>query len=359
MEKVDDDELSRELSEKIQSSGAQNEPRLRMQVFMLYQLHHFNVYQCRLRLYSIPVMVLFLVLFFRADKFRSIPFKSHALSKLSECSHPIGQTIIVEGNNFRDLADATTALPLEVTQIEMLMADMRAMIQFRNIETRVMMPPELECILEVKNATRGLQRLTSKIGGTVDRCVHELFHACLSQRLAYSVIVVQAFVSDKLDGTRVHRVFPWLMSVIRREPFQDSVGTKIFEQVLGYFLRHLERLISEIDISNGKLLKLEACLTSIEDLISPENFTMRSARTSLLRNIWLKIRGNRKEQQKYDSGLVLLKDLGAYHRQASRHVAAVLKTLREAKHGIEEIRGRCERHVTQSNADMFIPDVSS
>ena len=98
-------------------------------------------------------MVLFLVLFLKADKFRSISFP--ALSMPSECSHSIGQTIVVEGNNFRDLADATTALPLEVTQVEMLMADMRVMIQFSNIETKVMVPlaPVLECILEAKNAT--------------------------------------------------------------------------------------------------------------------------------------------------------------------------------------------------------------
>ena len=65
---------------------------------------------------------------------------------------------------------AGLALPLEVAEVELVMTDMRVMIQFSNLKAReAMVLPVRECILEAKNATWGLQRLASKIGGAVDR----------------------------------------------------------------------------------------------------------------------------------------------------------------------------------------------
>jgi hypothetical protein len=87
-------------------------------------------------------------------------------------------------------------------------------------------------------------------------------------------------------------------------------------------------------------------LTSIEELIFLENSTVLSARSTLLHDTWTKIGGNRKELQKYDHDLALLKDVAFGHRQASGRVTVVSKTLREARSGMEEIRGRCKRRFT-------------
>lgn len=80
---------------------------------------------------------------------------------------------MIEATNFKELADAVTAglaMPLEVADLQAVMVDMRIMKQFSNLKARkAMVPPVQECILEAKNATRGLHKLSLKIGGAVDR----------------------------------------------------------------------------------------------------------------------------------------------------------------------------------------------
>ena len=80
---------------------------------------------------------------------------------------------MVEGTRFRELAYAVTAgsdLALEMGDVELIMADIRLTIEFSHLKARkVMVRLVRECIADVKNVTRGLQRLTSKVGGVVDR----------------------------------------------------------------------------------------------------------------------------------------------------------------------------------------------
>jgi hypothetical protein len=103
---------------------------------------------------------------------------------LSSGSRPAGhlsdysRTIRAEGANFKELADAITAgstLSVEVVQVEAAMADIRVTVQFSNLASKkVMLPPVLECILAAKNSTQGLQKLTSKVGGAVDRLARKI-----------------------------------------------------------------------------------------------------------------------------------------------------------------------------------------
>ena len=218
---------------------------------------------------------------------------------------------------------------------------MRVAVQFSNLEAKkAMVSPLLECILQVKNATRGLQKLTSKIGGAVDRYAHQILFILASANIC-SVTVVQANALEKLEGTRFHA-----MSIIRCDPFQNSVAAGIFEQSLDHLLRHLQGLISEIETHSRKLRTAEACLTSIQELIFHESFTLVTASSDLLQDVWTKIGSNRKELRKYEQDLALLKDLTFGRRLASGCVTRALKTLREARLGMEGIMGRYRKHFT-------------
>ena len=150
----------------------------------------------------------------------------------------------------------------------------------------------------------------------------------------HSITVVQAYASEKLEDTQVHKLLSWLISIFRR-PIQNPG-----RDALDYLLQVLERLISEIELSNGKLLRLDACLTSIQELIAFESSSVSSARSGLLQDVWMKIGANRKELRRYDLDLALLKDLAALHKRASGRVTTALETLGEARHGMEGIKGR-------------------
>jgi hypothetical protein len=102
-----------------------------------------------------------------------------ALTRLSACPpesdrlSSYAQTFQLEATKFKRLADATTAgsaLSLKLAHVEMVLADMSVMVQSGNLNSGGVIVASLQdCILEAKNATRGLQRLTSKIGGAADR----------------------------------------------------------------------------------------------------------------------------------------------------------------------------------------------
>jgi len=149
-----------------------------------------------------------------------------------------------------------------------------------------------------------------------------------------SITAVQSYTSTKQEDTQVHKLLSRLIPVYRGRPFLNSSRVS-----LDRLLRQvIKRLISEIVLSNGKLLRLDACLTSVQELIACESSSVSSARSGLLRDVWTKLGANRKELRRYDLDLALLKDLAAHQKQASGRVTTVLATLREANHGLEGSR---------------------
>lgn len=109
---------------------------------------------------------------------------------------------------------------------------------------------------------------------------------------------------------------------------------------MDYIVRDLGRLISEIELSNGKVLGLDGCLTSIQKIIARESSSVSLARSSLLQDVWTKLGANRKQLRKYDLDLALLEDLAVLYEQVSGRVAMALATLQEARDGMEGIKGR-------------------
>ena len=153
--------------------------------------------------------------------------------------------------------------------------------------------------------------------------------------------VVRAYTSEQLEGTQAHgfKLLSWFISILRSRTFRNPS-----HDALDYLLRDLERLTSEIELSNGRLLRLDTCLTSMQELIAGETFSVSSARSGLLQDAWTKIGANRKELRRYDLDLALLKDLAANHSHASRYVTTALETLRVVRDGIEGVKRRSKTY---------------
>lgn len=105
-------------------------------------------------------------------------------------------------------------------------------------------------------------------------------------------------------------------------------------------LQHLERLLFEVKNADTKLHALKEQLIALQDFIRLENAYVSSARFDLEQDVWTKLGGNWRELRKYDRDLLLLKDLAACYRDALGHVTDALKTLRELRESVEEIRMR-------------------
>lgn len=190
----DKDGLAPRITARLPSEGSRSplqldaqsrpRPKILMQVLIIFcvMITSINFFRRRLGIYSAAI-ISFLLALSQAVSFHGPSILTQPTGHLSDYT----QAILVEYTNFRDLADAVTAsliLPLGVAGMELVMTDMRVMIQFSNLKARkAMLLPVHECILEAKNATRGLQRLTSKIGGAVDRYA-QTNHSCFCQHLS-------------------------------------------------------------------------------------------------------------------------------------------------------------------------------
>jgi len=68
------------------------------------------------------------------------------------------------------------------------------------------------------------------------------------------------------------------------------------------------------------------------------SIAMTSAKSDLLAELWIKLWGNKKKLQNFDSHLALLKNLGSYYRkQASTDVVGALQILRAMSKDMKDI----------------------
>ena len=75
----------------------------------------------------------------------------------------------------------------------------------------------------------------------------------------------------------------------------------------------------------------------MQEILSCEHSYIVTAKSDTLRDFWTRIGGNGQQLRHFDHHLELLTDLEASREQAAVHVAAVWKSLKEMKHGMEGI----------------------
>lgn len=80
----------------------------------------------------------------------------------------------------------------------------------------------------------------------------------------------------------------------------------------------------------------------MQEILSCEHSYIVTAKSDTLRNLWTRIGSNGQQLRHFDRHFELLTDLEASREQATMRVAAVLKSLKEMKHGMEGIEWRCK-----------------
>ncbi|KAF9267958.1 hypothetical protein L218DRAFT_854946, partial [Marasmius fiardii PR-910] len=218
----------------------------------------------------------------------------------------------IQTTTFEELLDASvggSALSIEVKKVEMASKDLLTLVRFSKLTSRELI---------------GLQRLSSKIGGAVD-----------------SVMAVNNYALHTIENAQANSVSRSIRFLV---PFVNSntkeVVQKTFFEAMTVLSNTIERLIVEAEIQYANLEKLEEDLAVIYDLVQREDTSISSKKAEVLGELWTKLGGNRVRLEGLDKHLFLLKNLGAYRKQALAHVVAALQTLRAISDDMEDMRER-------------------
>jgi len=152
---------------------------------------------------------------------------------------------------------------------------------------------------------------------------------------------VNDYALHSIESARASRsisdLMPWNPS---RQSIIDEVITKTFEETMHALSNNMARLVIEAEHSLQGLDALEVRLETLHEIISREESSVTFDQTQLLADLWTILGGNREELRNFEHHLTLLKELGAYRKQARGHVVAALQTLRTMSDDMEDMRER-------------------
>jgi hypothetical protein len=254
--------------------------------------------------------------------------------------------IDVQSITFEHLLDGSaggSGLSLEIKKAQIATADLATLVRVSNLKSRDLLADSLvEFVNDAKYTGSGLQRLSSRIGGAVDRYVLRFVYIIFSFIVPCSIMAVNDYALHSIEAAQsktswlsVHALSPWS----RTQPTSEIV-TQTFTEAMFVLSNAMERLILEAEVNIGNLNKLEERLLTLHEIVSREDSTLSSAQAELLSELWTKVGGNKKTLRNFESHLALLKNLGVYRKKALVHVVAALQTLQAMSSDMEDIRER-------------------
>ncbi|KAL0579319.1 hypothetical protein V5O48_002717 [Marasmius crinis-equi] len=233
-----------------------------------------------------------------------------------------------QSSTFEELLDASvggSALSLEVKKAEMATKDLSTLVRLSKLTSRDFIAESLDKFIEDARATgRGLQRLSSKVGGAVD-----------------SIMAVNNYALHTIEAAQaksVSRSLSLLVPFLR--PNTQEVVLQTFGEAMNVLSNTIQRLIVEAEVQLANLERLEEDLAVLHELVHREDTSISVQRSEVLSELWTKLGGNRKRIEGLDQHLFLLKNLGEYRKQALVHVVAALQTLRALSDDMEDLRER-------------------
>ncbi|KAF8058554.1 hypothetical protein FPV67DRAFT_1428064 [Lyophyllum atratum] len=220
-----------------------------------------------------------------------------------------------------------SALSLEIQKAELATTDLVTLVRISDLKSRDTLSNILhEFAQDAKTTGRDLQKLSSKIGGTVDNimAVND-----------YALHQIEATYRKSRSLLSMYGLAPW----VNLNPTHD-VLIRTFGEAMRVFSVSLQRLVMEAEVNLANLQKLEERLLVLHEVVTREDSTMSYARSELLAELWTKLGGNKRRLHNFDDHLILLKNLGLYRKRALAHVVAALQSLTVMSSDMEEMRER-------------------
>ncbi|KII85087.1 hypothetical protein PLICRDRAFT_57020 [Plicaturopsis crispa FD-325 SS-3] len=233
----------------------------------------------------------------------------------------------VQSKTFEQLLDDTAGgngLALDIKKAEMATTDLATVIRVSDLTSKDLIADTLaEFVEDAKRTGAGLQKLSSKIGGAVDRV------------MAVNDYALNTIGAASHSPSIMRSLWPFPSS-----PSSVQTVTETFSHAMDILSGSMHRLILEAEVSLSNLEKLEERLSTLHELVSREDSTLSRAQSELLAELWTKLGGNRRKVRGHDQNLFLLRNLGSYRKQALVHVVSALQTLRAMSEDMEDLRER-------------------
>ncbi|KAF5391523.1 hypothetical protein D9757_002507 [Collybiopsis confluens] len=209
-------------------------------------------------------------------------------------------------------------LSLDIKKAEMATSDLVALVKYSKLTSKEMLAESLNGFVDDARRTgRGLQKLGSKVGGAVD-----------------SILAVNDYAVNAIAAAQA---LPPPSSNRSSLPLQSTHKQNHAMSVLS---STIEKLIVEAEVQLSNLEQLEQRLSVLNELVSREDYSISSAKSELLSNLWTRLGGNRRMLRRFNDHLKLLGGLGEYRRRALAHVVFALQTLRALSDEMEDMRER-------------------
>ncbi|KAF9440977.1 hypothetical protein P691DRAFT_792480 [Macrolepiota fuliginosa MF-IS2] len=224
---------------------------------------------------------------------------------------------------FEQLLDETSggsAMSLEVKKAEMATSDLVTLVRISALHSKDLLASMLvDFVQDAKTTGRRLQKLHSRVGGSVDNIMAVNDHALRR-------------IEEASSRTNIIDIIPWI------ESRKNRIVASTFKDAMDSLSAQISRLILEAEANIANLNDLEERLNALHDLVFREVKTVKGDRDELLAQLWTFLGGNRKELKNFNENLVILKNVGSYRSQARVHVTATLQTLQSLSEDMEELR---------------------
>ncbi|PIB03203.1 hypothetical protein CB0940_11617 [Cercospora beticola] len=241
-------------------------------------------------------------------------------------------------NAFEDVLKSSSVganLPADMKRSEASIRDLKHVVQYSSLPSKNELVFEFSGFVDTaRQASGDLSRFNSRIGRAVD-------HILSTNRWTLSVI---DGVSEKeAQRGSIARFFSDNLNIFA--PFQPLSLSR--DVLLDQYLRHTgaveEQIMSLIDEAMALrdiLDNLDNRLDIISGISTRDGIRIESGKDELFAALWTKLGGNRKDLNKLNSQLELLRNVGEYRRLAWGHVTATLLKLQEIQHSLEDLRER-------------------
>ncbi|KAM3424968.1 hypothetical protein BST61_g6939 [Cercospora zeina] len=241
-------------------------------------------------------------------------------------------------NAFEDVLKSSSVganLPADMKRSEASIRDLKHVVQYSSLPSKNELVFEFGGFVDTaRQASGDLSRFNSRIGRAVD-------HILSTNRWTLSVI---DGVSEKeAQRGSIARFFSDNLNIFA--PFQPLSLSR--DVLLDQYLRHTgaveEQIMSLIDEAMALrdiLDNLDNRLDVISEISTRDGIRIESGKDELFAALWTKLGGNRRDLNKLNSQLELLRNVVEYRRLAWGHVTATLLKLQEIQHSLEDLRER-------------------
>ncbi|GIZ42457.1 hypothetical protein CKM354_000572700 [Cercospora kikuchii] len=267
----------------------------------------------------------------------SLPFCPNSNAPELKGQAEFGQLMQAQ-NAFEDVLKSSSVganLPADMKRSEASIRDLKHVVQYSSLPSKNELVFEFSGFVDTaRQASGDLSRFNSRIGRAVD-------HILSTNRWTLSVI---DGVSEKeAQRGSIARFFSDNLNIFA--PFQPLSLSR--DVLLDQYLRHTgaveEQIMSLIDEAMALrdiLDNLDNRLDIISGISTRDGIRIESGKDELFAALWTKLGGNRKDLNKLNSQLELLRNVGEYRRLAWGHVTATLLKLQEIQHSLEDLRER-------------------